>query len=414
MNSGNNVHFILICNTYPYSGEAFLHNELMHLPDHMHATVFPVLAPENAANADKPKQNIDIQKIRHPRGLSFVFGAMIRSAAMLAKTGEYKAAFARRGVCRNLLKSLRFAYKCERSIQGIYRWILDNDIKGKTVFYAYWLYHPAYIAARLHERMPESIFVSRCHGFDLYENRHPNGYLPYRDYLLKSVDMLFPISEDGKQYISKLFNAKWDAKIHVMRLGSNDCGLNPSEGDGTFTLVSCSNLIPVKRVDRIIEMLSDYERPIRWIHFGEGPLREELALKASELPPNVEWHMMGLVPNDEIMRFYRETHVDAFINVSESEGVPVSIMEAMSFGIPVIATDVGGTHEIVEDGVNGYLIEPDFRKMSLIQQINDIACIDIAKPMRIQARMVWKQRYNADSCYRTFYDCMQYLKINNN
>ena len=50
---------------------------------------------------------------------------------------------------------------------------------------------------------------------------------------------------------------------------------------------------------------------------------------------------------EEIFEFYKETPIDLFISLSEAEGVPVSMMEAISFGIPILSTDVGGCREIV-------------------------------------------------------------------
>ena len=59
-----------------------------------------------------------------------------------------------------------------------------------------------------------------------------------------------------------------------------------------------------------------------------------------------------------------------FINVSSTEGIPVSIMEAMSFGIPVIATAVGGTPEIVNNE-NGYLLSKDPSAKELAEVIQN-------------------------------------------
>ncbi len=66
---------------------------------------------------------------------------------------------------------------------------------------------------------------------------------------------------------------------------------------------------------------------------------------------------LGFTANYDILNFYKSNPVDLFINVSESEGIPVTIMEAMSYGILCLATDVGGVKEIVFEGV-GNLLDP--------------------------------------------------------
>jgi glycosyltransferase involved in cell wall biosynthesis len=64
------------------------------------------------------------------------------------------------------------------------------------------------------------------------------------------------------------------------------------------------------------------------------------------------------VTHDAVRDFYLTQPVDVFVNASTTEGVPVSIMEAMSFGVPVVATDVGGTGELVNSR-NGALLVPN-------------------------------------------------------
>ena len=63
--------------------------------------------------------------------------------------------------------------------------------------------------------------------------------------------------------------------------------------------------------------------------------------------------------------------VDLFLNVSEYEGVPVSVMEAQSFGIPVIATAVGGTPEIVNEE-NGFLLPENPSQDEIASAIYDV------------------------------------------
>ena len=75
-------------------------------------------------------------------------------------------------------------------------------------------------------------------------------------------------------------------------------------------------------------------------------------------PPNVVANFHGRVDNVQVRSFYRDTFVNVFVNTSSSEGVPVSIMEAQSAGIPVIATAVCGTPELVNEN-DGLLLPAD-------------------------------------------------------
>jgi len=100
-------------------------------------------------------------------------------------------------------------------------------------------------------------------------------------------------------------------------------------------------------------------------------------------------------------------HIDVFINVSESEGVPVSIMEAMSCHIPIIAPDVGGIKDMVIDEYNGILLSGD-------PDINEIAVglekIEYFKNSKIRenAYALYLDKYNAKRNYEEFInDCIK-------
>jgi glycosyltransferase involved in cell wall biosynthesis len=104
-----------------------------------------------------------------------------------------------------------------------------------------------------------------------------------------------------------------------------------------------------------------------------------------------------------VLSWYAENNPSLFINVSTTEGIPVSIMEAMSFGIPVIATDVGGTSEIVNDG-NGMLL-PKNPEISLISNIilqfynlNDETKIKLKREVYTS----WANNFDAEKNYNDF------------
>jgi glycosyltransferase involved in cell wall biosynthesis len=112
----------------------------------------------------------------------------------------------------------------------------------------------------------------------------------------------------------------------------------------------------------------------------------------------------GHLSNGQVRRFYREHYVDAFVNVSRTEGVPVSIMEAQSACIPVIATRVGGTPELVND-CNGVLLEPNPTPAevanALALAIRDPRTWD---PKRSAARRTWSSLSDAEVNYSAFAD----------
>ena len=109
---------------------------------------------------------------------------------------------------------------------------------------------------------------------------------------------------------------------------------------------------------------------------------------------------MGLIPNTEVVGVYQKHPPSLFINVSESEGIPVSIMEALSCGLPIIATDVGGISEIVDDHV-GVLVDKDFVFNDISNAISEL--INNRKQYSKMAFSKWKDVCNEEKNFSEFY-----------
>ncbi|HLY27934.1 MAG TPA: glycosyltransferase family 4 protein [Aggregatilineales bacterium] len=91
--------------------------------------------------------------------------------------------------------------------------------------------------------------------------------------------------------------------------------------------------------------------------YGDGPLREELLAHASSLGLNGPEIFVGAFTHrDELSTIMAQT--DIFVMSSILEGQPLSLVEAMAYGCPIVATSVGGIPELIQDGVNGLLCPP--------------------------------------------------------
>lgn len=277
---------------------------------------------------------------------------------------------------------------------------LQNEITSEDKLYFYWGDKSILILPFLKFKMNNTALV-RFHRTDLYEYAK-GGYIPFRQLVFPAIDWFLPISADGKKYLIENYSDLLDVeKVRISRLGVFDNGINPENNAASaFHLVSCSYMVPVKRISLIIDALKSVDFQLKWTHIGTGQLHEQLSACAKTLPSNIHVEFSGSLPNKGVLNFYQQKHVDLFINVSASEGVPVSIMEVLSFGIPVLATDVGGTSEIVDNQV-GELLKTDISANEIAKKITHLASQNLDE-LRKNARIRWNDISNAETNYTEF------------
>lgn len=284
-----------------------------------------------------------------------------------------------------------------------YKQLLEEiTASEKPVLYFYWGDNLSWLIPYIKKRNPAVKIFMRLHGSDLYENLKSN-YAPLRSYIFADADILYTVSINGQNYLQTKY-PEYHSKIRVARLGVFDQGINP-ESYSTFTIVSVSNLVPLKRVYLIFEACLKSGIPLTWHHFGDGPLMNDLIERVKSAPDRLKIELHGSVQNKTIINFYKTQHVDLFINVSTTEGVPVSIMEALSFGIPVVATDVGGTSELVNE-YNGTLLSADINPENLTNAIKRFMNYtkEEVQTLRENARKQFLEKASAEKNYKEFYD----------
>lgn len=404
---------VMLTKTYPFgSGEEFIENELPLL-----AEAFQKVILIATSVSEQPKQT---RRVPANTEVYFISSSEIRKP-VFARAAKYLIhppkelvqAPERAAVGRSFLKRAFLAYfiaKSRRIADRAAVLLKDIDIGdfGQVTFYSYWFFDTALAALELKKATGArpGKCVSRAHGYDLYTERNRLRYLPLRPYLLEHLDAVYPCSLNGADYLRKRY-PQWAEKIQTAYLGTKDFGPGPQPVPGEFRLASCCHIVPLKRVDllaRSLALLSGSGLKLSWTHFGGGEGLEELKQYAEENLSFLRCDFRGEVRNTDLMDFYRKNPVDCFINTSTSEGLPVSIMEACSFGIPTLATDVGGTGEIVKDGKNGLLLPADLTEETLATKIRAFCAMppDCRTAMRIAAREIWKSDFCADSNFKKF------------
>ncbi len=124
-------------------------------------------------------------------------------------------------------------------------------------------------------------------------------------------------------------------------------------------LITVGRLYPVKGVEFLIKsinLLKETHDDFKLLIIGDGSERNNLERLSEELNIKDYIEFRGRVPNEEIPLYLKAS--DIFVLPSLSEGFPNALLEAMASGLPVIATNIRGLDEIIEDGINGFLVNP--------------------------------------------------------
>ncbi|MCF8340941.1 MAG: glycosyltransferase [Chitinophagaceae bacterium] len=289
-------------------------------------------------------------------------------------------------------------------------WFNKNYKKSKNIIFLTWWFDESTYGILSAKKLKNSKIFTRAHGYDYYLERHELNYLPFRKYYLKKQITIFVASMTGAIYLKKTY-PQYNHKFKFSILGIEDPKVinSPSQNKNEFNIISCSFLNDVKRIDLIFDTvlkLGDLKPnyKITWTHVGDGIKIEYFKSRVHEIKQkNVIILFLNYPGKDGLIKLYRDNPYDLFINLSLSEGGnPVSIMEAMSVGIPILATSVGGNNEIVSDK-NGKLVSVYDDSTSISQTIDEFFILsNQSQKYRSESRKLWEEKYNAKVNYALF------------
>lgn len=275
-----------------------------------------------------------------------------------------------------------------------------------VIYYSFWYTYFCYSMIRERDRYPNVKVITRTHGHDLYHERVPGGRQPFKHQMEEGLERIVFACEYGRQYYEKQVMDIRTAsdRLKVCKLGTDPARRGMPIGNGEeWQLVSCSNAIPLKRIELIIDGLAQItEYNIHWTHIGDGSdlvRLQEYAERRLKQKKNIRYTFAGYIRN--VTLFYEQYQVDCFITTSSTEGgCPVSIQEAMSYGIPIIGTAVGGITEMIGD--NGILLSKDPHGEEVAEAIGTIAGADkeIINKMKESSYARWKAEFDINDSFQ--------------
>lgn len=292
--------------------------------------------------------------------------------------------------------------------------IKERELDRKlTVGYSYWFNDWAIVLAWAKKTEIVDRAVSRGHLAEVYFGKEgsseENDLLScFHHFKLHGLDKLYLINDHAKDFLKRKF-PPFDKKMKTQYLGSQDQGENPfipldQETPSVFRVVSCGKMAPYKKRTHLFpEIFKHLSINVKWTHVRNVPTdwKEKIQKDVDELP-NVEVKFAGNLSREELFELYRNQPFHLFLNISREEGLSVAMIEACSFGIPLMGTEVNGTPEVVTDR-SGILIPLEFDPKEVAKKIEEFAFSETnSETFRKQVKEFWKERFDAEKNYRNF------------
>ena len=232
---------------------------------------------------------------------------------------------------------------------------------SERVLYAYWGDAWALALSATSVR-----YVLRVGGYDIYPQQDRGSWVPGQIALLRHCSAVIAPSEAAARFLADSYPGA-RGKIHALPRGVPEQRTrNPIPSDGMLRIASLSSINPGKRLDLVAGAVAHIAATssvrVKWVHLGSGTLADEEfvfdCIRNLGISEFVE--MRGAIPfgPEGVFEVLRQESFSVGVNASVSEGLPTALTEFLSFGIPIVATDVGGNRELVEKS-RGVLVPAD-------------------------------------------------------
>jgi glycosyltransferase involved in cell wall biosynthesis len=292
------------------------------------------------------------------------------------------------------------------SLFSLLRIVINPKYSNVDIIYAHWLLPSGLIGAII-SRIYKIPLVIHLHGSDVFVSERYKIFRPFVQYILHSSSKIIACSKDLAERI-ELFGSK---NIEVIPYGVDINLFYPNYENSKKRITTSTQQKSVTAVGRLVnkkgfsylilaaeKVVSGFPQCVFQI-IGDGDQRENLVKLCNSLNLRNNVIFLGNLPRSKISEMLRITDVFALPSVVDEkgnvDGLPNVLLEAMSSGCAVIASRIGGVPDIIEDGVNGLLVEPrNYEQLSqaiLYLLKNDDLREDLGKAARntVEKNFTW-------------------------
>jgi len=293
-----------------------------------------------------------------------------------------------------------------------------NDLNLIHAHFAY----PEGLVGLLAKRKTNKPLLITCHGYDInvvpeidYGIRLSRKYDALVQRTLKNADAIICVSNNLKKEILKLgVNAE---KVFVVFNAVDLEVFKPPEkhelndikeikeklfevGKDDFLILNARHLRPVYGIEYLIyatKIVTERVKNVKFIILGEGELKEKLNVMIQSMRLQKHVKLVGKIPRTLMPKLMRTSSL--YVNTSLADGMSPSMLEACASGIPIVSFDVGGANDVIDDGINGFLVPPRDYRMLASKIIYLLQNPDILKKMGMMARRKAEMQFNAENRY---------------
>jgi glycosyltransferase involved in cell wall biosynthesis len=233
--------------------------------------------------------------------------------------------------------------------------------KDKYAFiYCHWLSAPTQLGLLL-SMLTDTPFGVTGHRWDLIDNNNLEQKMKYAKFIRL-------ISEKSKTLLPATTFEKYQSKVHVIYLGVdiNKIHFKKRETKLIYTGVCVASLIAVKGhiyLLNALKIIHEKGYKVKLKIIGDGVLKEQLIALTQSLNIQDYVEFYGNLPHETVIKLLASGDIDFCCLPSVDlgnglhEGIPVSLMEAMNYGIPCVSTDTGSINELITSNKNGLLVQ---------------------------------------------------------